>query len=388
MKNRIQLPALSPRLIAIVVIVVGLLLFASLGLPRLFTIAFPSAALENSQERIAATPAIPVEEPLTSSKGQPAAMPELKVAADTVKPVLSWNAPVADGQILEVTGGPVTLTVKATDNNGVARVRFTRWDPEKLVFLELAVDSASPYTLELDTSTLNNGWNQVNAVAYDTAGNSSEFRYIFLYRTIPDPGKLTAISPVGEITTIKPAYVWTPVKGAVKYHLDVFEVDSGKKVLSKDVNSSACSTSKKKCTYTPSTSLSLYKDYQWKVSVINAKSLAGVVSPMQSFKPAIPIPATISPTGNITSTRPAFVWSHIKVAASYRLYIYDVAESKYLLVTTVGSSVCSTSTGQCTYKPSITLTKNKAYSWKIVSLTSSNLYSPHSEPMKFKVKGQ
>jgi len=76
------------------------------------------------------------------------------------------------------------------------------------------------------------------------------------------------------------------------------------------------------------------------------------------------------------------------VAASYRLYIYDVAAKKYLVITTVSSAVCSTSTNKCTYKPSITLSKNKAYSWKIVSLTSSKLYSPHSEYMNFKVTGQ
>jgi len=53
----------------------------------------------------------------------------------------------------------------------VTKVAFTWWDARNEKEVLLGEDTTAPYTFLLDTSKLNPGWNQINAVAYDAAGN-------------------------------------------------------------------------------------------------------------------------------------------------------------------------------------------------------------------------
>jgi hypothetical protein len=76
------------------------------------------------------------------------------------------------------------LEVDVSDNVEVEVVNFRRWDPTvepsgDWVFLGSV--SSPPFRLDLDTSTLHLGFNQITAEAYDTSGNYSE-SYIFLKR--------------------------------------------------------------------------------------------------------------------------------------------------------------------------------------------------------------
>ncbi|MBM3190482.1 MAG: hypothetical protein FJZ90_17425, partial [Chloroflexi bacterium] len=107
---------------------------------------------------------------------------------DSESPQLKWVKPVGDGEVYEVTTQSVLLEVSATDNVGVARVHFSRWDAVNQRWVELGDDETSPYQATLDVSTLNLGWNQVNATANDSAGNWAT-KYIWLNRTsqaLPD----------------------------------------------------------------------------------------------------------------------------------------------------------------------------------------------------------
>lgn len=104
--------------------------------------------------------------------------------SDTQQPSVTWTSPVSDQDVHTVTNQIVVLEVQASDNQAVDRVLFYRWDAIHETYMDLATVTAPPYRLELDTGTLNLGWNQISARAYDNAGNPSEVGYIWLYRVM------------------------------------------------------------------------------------------------------------------------------------------------------------------------------------------------------------
>jgi VCBS repeat-containing protein len=104
------------------------------------------------------------------------------LAVDTQPPQVTWTAPVADEGIHEVGDEIVRLEVSASDNSGIASVRFYRWDAVEEINVEIGIVYAPPYRWDLDTGVLNLGWNQINAKAYDTSGNESQLGYIWLLK--------------------------------------------------------------------------------------------------------------------------------------------------------------------------------------------------------------
>ncbi|NTU74912.1 MAG: hypothetical protein HGA86_02190, partial [Anaerolineaceae bacterium] len=193
-------------------------------------------------------------------------------------------------------------------------------------------------------------------------------------------------SPAGDITTLKPTYIWSRISDANTYKLVVHNVAGAVDVIDLTVSKSYCSTTTNLCKYTPSTYLSLDKAYHWKVMAINAAGLPSAFSGTVSFKPVRPTtPTTFTPTGNITVTKPPYVWSRVSAATSYKLYIIDVLSAKTILTATVSSSYCSTDTSRCTYTPSTTLTRNKDYQWKVEAVSAGGLPSLPSGTVNFRV---
>ncbi|MEJ5312349.1 MAG: Ig-like domain-containing protein [Anaerolineae bacterium] len=105
---------------------------------------------------------------------------------DTEPPVVTWTLPVGNEQTYVVENETVQLQVETTDNVGVARVWFVRWDAVNSQWITIGNDYTAPYQTNLDCATLNYTWNQITAVAYDAAGNTDE-KYLWLYRLTPAP---------------------------------------------------------------------------------------------------------------------------------------------------------------------------------------------------------
>src|SRR5664279_2090296 len=97
-------------------------------------------------------------------------------STDTSAPSVSWTSPVGNSGTFPVSSGSVTLQASASDNVGVARVKFTRWDAVAGKWVDLATVSSAPWQTTLAVSTLNSGYNQVNVQAWDAAGNASTAR--------------------------------------------------------------------------------------------------------------------------------------------------------------------------------------------------------------------
>lgn len=102
---------------------------------------------------------------------------------DTQAPSVTWLSPVGDEEVHHVSNEMVVLEIQVSEDQGIDRVEYHRWDVPAQDYVELATLTASPYRFELDTRTLNMGWNQINARAYDTAGNASEVGHIWLFKT-------------------------------------------------------------------------------------------------------------------------------------------------------------------------------------------------------------
>ena len=103
--------------------------------------------------------------------------------SDTQAPSVTWLTPVGDEEVHHVSNEMVVLEIQVSEDQGIDRVEYHRWDVPAQDYVELATLTASPYRFELDTGALNTGWNQINARAYDTAGNASEVGHIWLFKT-------------------------------------------------------------------------------------------------------------------------------------------------------------------------------------------------------------
>jgi len=127
-------------------------------------------------------------------------------STDTSAPSVSWTSPVGNSGTFPVSSGSVTLQASASDNVGVARVKFTRWDAVAVKWVDLATVSSAPWQTALAVSTLNSGYNQVNVQAWDAAGNASTSPYIWLNRSTPDSVRLsvpfaTQMGTAGDINS-------------------------------------------------------------------------------------------------------------------------------------------------------------------------------------------
>lgn len=112
--------------------------------------------------------------------------------ADKTDPTASWVGPVEDGQVYTVVGHQVIeLTVDATDDIGVSRVRFYRWafrdplDPQTGYSLDIAIDETNPFQAELESRELHPEWNQIFVKSFDTSGNESGRTWIWIYYLPP-----------------------------------------------------------------------------------------------------------------------------------------------------------------------------------------------------------
>jgi hypothetical protein len=101
---------------------------------------------------------------------------------DATTPTVDWISPLPDGKVYEVYNQIVTLKVEAIDDLAVGYVEFYWWDAAKEKNVMIGKVYSAPYQIKLDTSELNIEWNQTFAVAYDTSGNKSGRKFIWIFK--------------------------------------------------------------------------------------------------------------------------------------------------------------------------------------------------------------
>lgn len=118
-------------------------------------------------------------------------------------------------QIYTFAGETVQLEVAASDDVAIADVHFYRWDAADETWRLLGVAQSAPFRRNLDTSTLADEWNQIVALAYDTAGNESAHVHIWLRRQSDEPQPtITPTQPPTATPTITPTATATPLPTA------------------------------------------------------------------------------------------------------------------------------------------------------------------------------
>ena len=215
------------------------------------------------------------------------------------------------------------------------------------------------------------------------------------------PVAAALISPAGNITNAQPAYTWNAVLGnaqgdaATWYYLWVSRVNndgSFTTVHSKWYESSVvCSGAA--CSFTPAVTLS-GGNYRWWIQTWNDGGY-GPWSRGMNFSlpiPKPPVAATlVSPSGNVTSTTPAYTWNAVLDSAQgdastwYYLWVSRVNNDGSF--TTIHSKwyessvVCSGAT--CSFTPAVTLTTGN-YRWWIQTWNPVG-YGPWSSAMNVTV---
>jgi hypothetical protein len=106
------------------------------------------------------------------------------VTSDTEPPTVSWVKPVGNREIYPTARGTVELEVSVTDNADIRLVEFVRWDAVNSQFIRITTDSSPAYQASVEVNTLNRAWNQITAVAEDTAGNLTQAS-LLIYRLMP-----------------------------------------------------------------------------------------------------------------------------------------------------------------------------------------------------------
>jgi hypothetical protein len=195
------------------------------------------------------------------------------------------------------------------------------------------------------------------------------------------PSKPTLIAPSGIVGTSKPTYRWNMASGATKYRLSVYSLTASGYVLTQNVlASTACSGST--CSFTQPTALPL-GNYRFKVSAYNALGWGPVSSWMYfTFGPPGK-PTLISPSGATTATTPKYRWNTVAGATKYKLSVYNIDTSTYVVNVNVNASTYCVG-GTCGYKPSTVLNVGSNYRFKVRAYNPAG-WGPISAWMKFNI---
>jgi hypothetical protein len=124
---------------------------------------------------------------------------------DVQAPHVAWVKPVANDQTFQASTGTVNLEATASDDVGVARVEFWRFDNAVDEWVLISTDTTAPYTSSIDVATLGMGFNQLTADAYDATDNW-RFESIFINRAPPPDTEAPQVSwtqPVGNSETFQ-----------------------------------------------------------------------------------------------------------------------------------------------------------------------------------------
>lgn len=115
-------------------------------------------------------------------------------------------------------------------------------------------------------------------------------------------------------------------------------------------------------------------------------TLTPTITPTEGVISAQVTVTLTSPTGNIHTSTPYFIWDQLEYAYKYELFVYQVSNKgriKMYDIAVKDSTYCNDDTGECKYKPSTSL-KYGTYEWNLRAYYDDGTYTDFNEtPMTF-----
>ncbi len=233
------------------------------------------------------------------------------------------------------------------------------------------------------TATGTYTWTLVSTIGGITCTKTGS---ISITRGATPPPKATLLSPSGSISANTPTYQWNAVSDATYYQLWVNDSRTSGKIATWYTSTNAgCSSGIGTCSATPATTLT-NGAAQWWIQTWNEAGYGPWSDPMNFSVGAAPGKATlIAPSGNISSTTPAYSWNAVSGASWYYLWVNDVSTGsgriqKWYRAEEAG---CPSGTGTCSVIPTTALAPG-ACTWWIQTWNEAG-YGPWSDAMAFEV---
>ncbi len=115
-------------------------------------------------------------------------------------------------------------------------------------------------------------------------------------------------------------------------------------------------------------------------------TLTPTITPTEGVISAQVTVTLTSPTGNIHTSTPYFIWDQLEYAYKYELFVYQITNKgriKMYDIAVKDSTYCNDDTGECKYKPGTSL-KYGTYEWNLRAYYDDGTYTDFNEtPMTF-----
>jgi hypothetical protein len=181
------------------------------------------------------------------------------------------------------------------------------------------------------------------------------------------------IAPAGNIVSLTPTFSWNGVNGASSYLFCLQNDTAGGSVNGTVQNTAATLNGR----------LIVGDTYTWWVRAQNATGAGGAWSaPLTFTVQPLAAPHQVAPSGNITTTTPAFVWNTVAGADSYEISI--AANNATVYDQTLAAP--QTASAQLTWTAPAALTPGVQYQWWIRALNNTGNQSAWSGPMTFTIQ--
>lgn len=216
------------------------------------------------------------------------------------------------------------------------------------------------------------------------AGNATVWSAYSAFMTFnaylaPVPPTLTEPAADTKITIQRPTYRWQAVPGATKYQIHVYSLTKKATVGTYAATSTYLCTGDV-CSYKPATNLASGK-YQVRIRAYNSYGYGDYSAYTPFTVQLVPDPpATVSPSGTISTLSPAYTWKAVPGVTSYYLMVWSYAENTYIIYRTLyPANVCSGDT--CAYTSTANVVKGRAYGFKVRASNSFGVgvFSPYMD---------
>lgn len=271
-------------------------------------------------------------------------------SGDIIDPTVSWTSPVANDQSFITTPGQtISLSVSAQDNVGISKVHLARYDNLTSQWVNIADLTNSPYSVSINSNSLNLGSNLLQVFAVDTSGNYSGYKSITIIVNTTPPGSFSKISPVSaSYAGTYPELKWGASAGADTYQVCLVPVPQ------------TCSwTSTFATSYYPPSPLTINTMYQWRVVAVNGygSTEANYTNSPWYFTVTNP-PGAFNKYVSVTNATATLSWDASSNASSYE-YCVDQTDDSACdndLWTSSGTALSASVGG---------LTKATTYYWQV-----------------------